>query len=225
MKLTDLPEHHAVLIVNHDRQVVGESLWKELQEKSLVHRFFDQTVLDIDTVRSLIAWAQTAYNGQKTALVSFHTAGIPAQNAMLKILEEPRDGVRFILVTSNVSALIPTVLSRVHQIRSQKSEDREERVEGTKEVHLFLETKPTLRMKLPFVVELVSREDEEGRKDREAVRAFILDLVDVLRATQYIKPAHIQETLEMASYAGDPSSSGKALLEYLSLLLPEMKQS
>ncbi|MEN9338018.1 MAG: hypothetical protein RIQ41_332, partial [Candidatus Parcubacteria bacterium] len=36
-------------------------------------------------------------------------------------------------------------------------------------------------------------------------------------------PRYITETLEIASYASDPSASGKALLEYLALLLPVIK--
>jgi hypothetical protein len=219
MKLSDLPAHHAVLVIHGERGAVGAALWKEMEEQSLAHRFFDQTVLDIETVRQLISWAQTPYNGEKIALVSFHTAGIPAQNAMLKILEEPRNGVRFMLLTSNKEQLLPTVLSRVHEVQSVTNDKQIPHSEAL----LFLETKPTLRMKLPYVVELLSREDEEGRKDRESTRHFILGLVNVLSTSKQVQPLHIQETLEMASYAGDPSSSGKALLEYLALLLPSIK--
>jgi hypothetical protein len=77
-------------------------------------------------------------------------------------------------------------------------------------------------MKLPYVVDILSRVDEEDRKDRESIRAFILSLATVLQNTN-TNPKYIQETLEVASYAADPSAGGKALLEYLSLLLPKSK--
>ena len=39
-----------------------------------------------------------------------------ASNALLKILEEPRPGTVFILTTSHIDALLPTVLSRCHKL-------------------------------------------------------------------------------------------------------------
>jgi len=237
MKLSDLSKHHAVLIVDSEREAVGLALWNELQALSPAHRFFNQTVLDIETARKIISWANTPYNDEKIALISFHTSGIPAQNAMLKILEEPRDGVRFILVTSNRDNLIDTVISRVHEVRHKIQEARSKNDTNTN-AKLFLEANPTARIKLPFVTELLSRVDEEDRKDKEAVRGFILEMVDYLgkqsasgrtgiasgrTGGKIIKPKYIEETLQIASYASDPSVSGKALLEYLSLLLPQIK--
>lgn len=218
MKFSDLPEHHAILITHSDRAMYGNSLWEEISSLSPAHRQFNQTVLDIETARAIISWAQTPYNDERIALISFHTAGLPAQNAMLKILEEPRAGTRFILLTSNASNLLDTVLSRVHRIRSV-DEDKDISRSHAEE---FLRTSHTFRMKLSFIGDLLARTDEEGRKDREAVREFILCLAKVLSKAR-VSPRFVTEALEAASYASDPSASGKALLEYLSLLLPQLK--
>jgi len=214
MLLKDLPIHHAILMVSPERQVPKEKLWGELSLLSPAHKLFDQTVLDIDTARNIISWAQTPYNEEKIGLITFATATIPAQNAMLKVLEEPRAGVRFILLTTNKRNLIDTVLSRVNYI-----EEASENKEDPRAV-LFLKTPHAMRMKLPEVVELLARIDEEGRKDREAVRTFILSLVGVL-SHKKADPRYIGETLESASYASDASASGKALIEYLALFLPQ----
>ncbi|MCX6756995.1 MAG: hypothetical protein NTW35_02500 [Candidatus Nomurabacteria bacterium] len=223
MKLSDLSKHHAVLIVDSEREATSLSLWNELQALSPAHRFFNQTVLDIDTARKIISWANTPYNEEKIALISFHTSGIPAQNSMLKILEEPREGVRFILITSNKDNLIDTVISRV---QIQSIDDRRQITENTN-AKVFLETNPTSRMKLPLVTELLSRVDEEERKDKESVRKFILQIAEFLGSQsasgRMVKSKYIEETLQMASYASDPSVSVKALLEYLALLLPVVK--
>lgn len=220
MKLSDLSKHHAVLIVDNEREATSLLLWNELQALSRAHRFFNQTVLDIDTARKIISWANTPYNEEKIALISFHTSGIPAQNSMLKILEEPRGGVRFILVTSNKDNLIDTVISRL-QVFKTNNEERLTNNENS--IKTFLETNPTVRMKLPFITELLSRVDEEDRKDKESVMKFILQIAEFLGNQKNIKPKYTEETLQMASYASDPSVSGKALLEYLSLLLPQVK--
>lgn len=213
-----MPKHHAILITHPERDSFAVSLWEEISGLSPAHKFFNQTVLDIDTARKIISWARDSYNEERIALVSFHTAGIPAQNAMLKILEEPRPGTRFVLLTSNAAHLLPTVMSRVHHIRGLEKENGINNAQAQE----FLQTPHSSRMKLPFISDMLARTDEEGRKDRESVRGFILSVSAALSEVR-AEPRFIQETLQVASYASDPSASGKALLEYLSLLLPEIK--
>lgn len=217
MKLQELPEHHAVLLTHSNRKDLADGLWEELRADSLSHRFFDQTVLDIDRARQIISWARSAYGGKRIGLISFHTIGIPAQNALLKILEEPEVNTRFVLITSNKANLIDTVLSRLHHhvLHDTESED-------TEYAKLFLKTNPTERIKLPFVTALLAKTDEEDRKDREALHEFIISIASLLsrnKSTVQVVP----ELFEIASYARDPSSSGKALIEYISLLLPQIK--
>jgi hypothetical protein len=134
-------------------------------------------------------------------------------------LEEPQTGVRFLLVTSNRSGLIDTVVSRVHVICEQENFEELPFADAK----LFLSTSHALRMKLPCITKLLSQLDEERRKDREGVRAFILEIVTVLGKSK-IQKRYLDETLAMASYSADPSASGKALLEYLSLLLPQVSK-
>lgn len=217
MDFSSLPQHHAILITHTDRTAIGEALWTQITARSLANRHFNQTVLDIETARAIIAYAQSPYNQEKIALISFHTATLPAQNAMLKILEEPRGDMRFILLTTNKDNLIDTILSRVQHVQG---------VSGKKhntDAEVFLASGATTRMRLPFITEMLARVDEEGRKDREAIKGFILQLVESLRE-RHVKANYILETLEVASYASDPSASGKALLEYLALLLPQVKE-
>ncbi len=208
--------HHATLFVHNDRKTFAHTIWNELRENSLAHILHDHTVLDIDTARALTSWANTPYEGEKVALLSFHTITLPAQNALLKILEEPRIGVRFILVTSNREALLPTFFSRLQY--QEEGETSKEHNEAKK----FLATEPEERMKLPYIVSLLANKDEEDRKDREGVRTFILSLISELNKAT-LAPHYALTTLEFASYAGDPSSSGKNILEYLALLLPQTK--
>ncbi len=211
--------HHATLITHRDRKEATKNLWQELVKDSSAHRLFDTSVLDIATARTITSWAKSSYNEDRVGLISFHTAGIPAQNALLKILEEPQEGVRFILLTSNKEDLLGTVLSRV-----QHSPYEYQSVESStlSDARIFLNTAYSERMKLSCITMLLSQVDEEDRKDREAVRAFILSLADSV-SKDIMSARHIPEILEIASYAGDPSSSGKALIEYLSLRLPQTK--
>ncbi|MBP6948898.1 MAG: hypothetical protein KBC41_03585 [Candidatus Pacebacteria bacterium] len=218
MKFSELTKHHAVLLYDTNRIDRSNELFKELLKLSPVHRFFNQTVLDIETARNIIIWANTPYNEEKIGLISFHTIGLEAQNALLKILEEPRKGVRFILITSNVSTIIPTVLSRVLLIKDTSKK------EETVTAEIFLKTMPSLRMKLPEILTILSQVDEEERKDREVVKVFILSLATLIGKSNNEHSKYVKEILDIASFAADPSVSGKALLEYLSLLLPQIKR-
>jgi DNA polymerase-3 subunit delta' len=47
----------------------------------------------------------------------------PAMNSLLKILEEPPDGVTLILLTDNIAQLLPTVQSRCHVVRFYPAPD------------------------------------------------------------------------------------------------------
>lgn len=217
MKFSSFPKHHALLITRVDRVNYSKELWEEMKSSSLAHRYFDQTVLDINTAREIISWAKTPYSEERVGLISFHTAGIPAQNAMLKILEEPPINTRFVLVTSNKEGLISTVLSRVQHVEVLNT-TREESPDSL----LFLKTTQEERMKLPFVIDLLNKTDEGDRKDRESIRFFILSLAKIL-SEKNVSSNYQSETLQLASYASDSSSSGKALVEYLSLLLPQLK--
>jgi hypothetical protein len=218
MKLEMLPRHHAVLIVSPERVIIHNALWGEIQDVAVPHMLFAPTVLDIDTAREVIHWAHTPFAGEKIAIISFHTASIPAQNALLKILEEPAQNVRFILITSNKEQLLHTVRSRTSLVEhlvnvSSTRKDAEE----------FLTTPPTKRIELLCVKDLLQKVDEEERKDRESVRSFILSLIPILETQTPYPYKVIQEVFACASYAGDSSSSGKALIEYLALLLPHIR--
>jgi hypothetical protein len=215
MKLSELPKHHAILLTHGRRALYADEVWKELSSLSPAHRYFQQTVLDIETSRAIISWAQAPYNDERVALITFHTAGLPAQNALLKILEEPREGTRFIIVTTHKKNLIDTVISRMHHMDMAEETESDAARE-------FLKAEPQARMKLPSVVSMLMQTDEEGRKDREAVKGFILSLAGTLGKTKS-DPRYVKEAIEAASYASDPSASGKALIEYLSLLLPIIK--
>lgn len=208
--------HHATLFVRSERKSFVQQIWKELQAESLAHILHDKTVFDIETARALTSWVNAPYTDKKIALLSFHTITVPAQNALLKILEEPKTHVQFILVTTNVEALIPTLYSRLQHV------ELEEEQSTSSITKLFLNTPSQKRMKLPEIIALITAVDEEDRKDREGVRSFILDIVSILKKyPQYSSQTLV--TIEMASYAGDSSASGKAIIEYLSLLLPELK--
>jgi hypothetical protein len=207
-------QHHAILHTSDNRKQKVIELWEILQQ-SHTNRLYEKTVLDIETVKDIITFANGS-NDNKTILISFHSITHPAQNAFLKIIEEPKAGVRFILLTSNKEGLLPTLYSRLFDVTSAKEP------KGFTLSTTFLITTPTERMKLPFIEKLLKEVDEEGKKNREGVRLFLLDIVAASKEKEEMFP-YLERMITIASYAGDVSSSGKQLLEYTALLLPQSK--
>jgi hypothetical protein len=76
----------------------------------------DETpALKIETVRQLVAdLSYGGYHSQNQVYLvhRIDTAGVPAQNALLKTVEEPPPGVRLVLTARDLAAVLPTIQSR-----------------------------------------------------------------------------------------------------------------
>ncbi|MCP5285481.1 MAG: DNA polymerase III subunit delta' [Burkholderiaceae bacterium] len=73
----------------------------------------------IDEVRSTLAWVATTRSRERGKVVVVHPAEAlqgPSANALLKALEEPPPGVRWLLSCSDPERLLPTVRSRCQRL-------------------------------------------------------------------------------------------------------------
>lgn len=76
--------------------------------------------IGIDLVRRVIeALSKFPFEGRRSVVILFeaHLATTEAQNALLKLLEEPPSSAQIILVTEFPDRLLPTVLSRCYEVR------------------------------------------------------------------------------------------------------------
>ncbi|MCR5761717.1 MAG: hypothetical protein K6F82_07005 [Sphaerochaetaceae bacterium] len=81
----------------------------------------------VSQVRNIKAWCETSSieNKRKTVIIEGLENALPAAcNALLKILEEPPEKTTFILISENISAILPTILSRV-RVFNFKSLDKD----------------------------------------------------------------------------------------------------
>ena len=67
----------------------------------------------IDDAKEVIAEAYKAESTTKTLILGAKSFTIPAQNALLKILEEPPPHIVFILLSPTKSTFLPTIRSRM----------------------------------------------------------------------------------------------------------------
>ncbi len=77
----------------------------------------EKGTIPIERVRNLYVETRGVHTGKQVVVVDdVDSMSLDAQNAFLKLLEEPNDNVFFILTSHKLEALLSTVLSRVHHI-------------------------------------------------------------------------------------------------------------
>ena len=81
--------------------------------KNLDGEIIRKEELKIDDVREIEKIAYIKEKNKKTIIIAAEKFNIYAQNALLKLIEEPPSGVEFILVTNSKYTLLDTILSRV----------------------------------------------------------------------------------------------------------------
>ena len=79
------------------------------------------TTIGIDSIRALDEFIRLKVPGKKQidrviVIDSAERMSIEAQNALLKLLEEPPEGTIIVLTTENTQSLLPTIISRVQRV-------------------------------------------------------------------------------------------------------------
>lgn len=95
----------------------------------------EKGTITIDSIRRLYTLTKTIEpNGRVIVIDYAERMAKPAQNAFLKLLEEPGEGTHFILLTHQPGLLLPTILSRVQRLdmRAITREQSEELLDSLK---------------------------------------------------------------------------------------------
>jgi len=169
----------------------------------------------IDEARALVEQAGLKNFGEATFFIATASLPVEAQQALLKLFEEPQAGTTFILLVPHGS-IIPTLRSRMLPLPDEVEEETSKNLEAKK----FL--KSSTKDRSAYIAKLLK--DEEGVKEqvRELLNELERELEQVLIRTKGEKT--IREALEdiakVRSYVGDRSPSLKMLLEHLALSLP-----
>lgn len=159
----------------------------------------------IDDAHRLIREAYVRPVGEKKIFVySFGFITHEAQNALLKLFEEPPRGTHFFLIVPTISLFLPTVLSRVHIIHGTG-----EKIEhDAKLAQQFLTANKADRIAMA----------KDISADRVQAARF-LDALEHHFATHDKTREALEALYHVKTYARDRGSSAKLLLEYLALML------
>lgn len=99
------------------------SLWvKDLRRavNALFKAMKKNTTITVDQVRSVAQWTSRSTiesSRQFIIIEAIEETGVSARNALLKMLEEPPEGVYFFLISEHPARIMQTILSRVRHTR------------------------------------------------------------------------------------------------------------
>lgn len=178
----------------------------------------------IDEARALKEAAERkgVSGGKKVFIISARGITKEAQNALLKIFEEPPEGTHFFLVVPAFETLLPTLRSRLFVLQA-KERSREE----SSRAALFLHATIPARLKTVQAF-LKGAEEDDGKRD---LISFLDELERTTADTRKLKTQMyadeerayaLSEILKVKKYCRDRAPSFKLLLEHLALVLPQL---
>lgn len=250
MNLSSL-SHHAYLLIGSDS--VRADLVSILEKNHKITAranpdFFDRTYQNftIDDAREVKTFHGTrpvTETGKKIFVLVMNGATVEAQNALLKLLEEPADYAHFFIIIPSTHLLLPTVKSRMQILETNNggriTEDgADSREKGGNKNEMVVKGKnkvsetinPELLQSVKkFVTFSKAKRLEEVKKlidDIAKEKKTKQDAIDLLNAIQVViyeergmKDGKLAlEAIEVArNYIHDRAPSVKMLLEYVAL--------
>jgi len=115
-----------IYIVNDIEQMLERISSSLSKHNTRIIRNTEKDEFLLQQANLVIKEAYIASNEKKTIILCGNTFRKEAQNALLKILEEPPRNIVFIILTTSKSSLLPTILSRMPHKFLKKSVKREE---------------------------------------------------------------------------------------------------
>jgi DNA polymerase III delta prime subunit len=208
--------HHAYFVVSHKVEEAVEKLKKFFKESVGIetegnpdfhHLKFDTMTVDDARGISEKEMVKNLGDGRKVFLIETDFMTEEAQNSLLKIFEEPREGTHFFIVSPQ-EVILPTLKSRMQVI----SHDTEE-TEGESVVDLPLSARME---KVKEIAEAIADEEET----KQGAIAFVNGIEKELYARGVEKESKSLEACESARQAlFDRGAPVKMILENLMLVI------
>src|SRR3989344_1761108 len=181
--------------------------------KDLIKPFWSGKIerFGIDDARAPIALASLKNFNEAVFFVWGASITSDAQQALLKLFEEPQAGTTFVLLAPHGS-LLPTLRSRMLPYPELST--------ATENSSLYWEVGKFLKMAGKERSEMIVKilKDDEGVKER--VRDFINALEAELSKDVKKNKQGLEDIAMVRDYLGDKAPSLKMLLEHLALSLP-----
>jgi len=159
--------------------------------------------------------------GHKVILISASRASHEAQNALLKLFEEPPPNTYFFLIMPSLGGLLPTLRSRVQTLESRYGYRTSVIAEAA--TTFFKSSKEKRKA---IIKKLSSGKDDDQRRENREEAIAILNGVEAFLYAKYglTKSVDIDALLSdsavLRGYLYDRSAPVRMILEHLSLVIP-----
>lgn len=207
-------QHHAFGI--ESSQSIYENLEPILPKEDFSYIFHKQyESLKIDDVRMIKSLQSEKTNKASLFILEFIVVNNEAQNALLKIIEEPTSNTYFILVCPNLKKLLPTLQSRLYIINNTQKREAEN-VNTRLSEELFFNHNLSERFNL--IKELTDKKKEPLKKSEVLIFLDNLELFFTQKGT--VQNSLILESIFKARNAlSSKGSSHKMILEMLAIAM------
>ena len=228
--------HHAYLIEGGRDEVTREIFeflegmnFKTSGNSDLAHIAVDS--FKIEDARNLKSFAgeKAMTNGKKIFVVSANNFLLEAQNAMLKLFEEPIENTHFFLIVPETGSLLETFVSRFYLIRHKS--DLVARQDLTIEAEKFI--KMPLRNRLEYIKNFLAEsedvDEDVGEVVLESTRARAQKFLNSIEVALHLTMSRgildsgvLHHLFKVREFLRIPGSSTKTLLESVAIVVPNL---
>lgn len=228
--------HHAFVIEAGREEGIKLALEWARQELGMVTKAnldivtFQYGLLTVEGARRVNENAMQApiTGDTKIIIIAASRAYHEAQNALLKLFEEPPVGTIIFLVIPSVGMLLPTLKSRVQILRDQTTMIYHSGTQGhakpnlsiSKTAEEFLRANKEKRSVM--IKKLANGKDEEDRRENRDVAIAIVSGVEAIAYASGVTGnlELLRDIQTLRGYLHDRSAPVRMILEHLSLVIP-----
>lgn len=173
------------------------------------------TIDDARHIKNLHETKPIGVNSKKIFILFFQNITVEAQNALLKLLEEPAGYAHFFIVVPQAGLLLPTVRSRLYFLEYDRDVESNE-VELTDLVTKFIKQNKAKRLEM---VKKICDDISKDKISKHYAILFVQRLEEILHnENKLVANAKKLENISIVNrYINDRAPSLKMLLEYLAL--------
>lgn len=199
-------------------QIRGEI---EKQSQDVICQMYES--FTIEDSRAIKDWHNKLgiTSGKRICILATKFINKEAEQALLKIIEEPGINTHFFIIIPDSSILLPTIISRVQIIKINKFENEE----IIKEVSTFI--KSTSNIRIEMIAKIIKdHKDQEGGGQ---LRSYAIVFVNELEKFYYQKFKDkkddketifiLEELQKSRNYLNTHGASVKMILEHLALVI------